>query len=116
MRFILSIYHLVLDPRLKFEYYKEMKCEQKYIDAAEKAFRDQYQSNYAPLPEVGQPEETEEEDEIIKHIYKRHRVEKRDELELYLAKSNVNFDNNMDILVWWKVCNRNFIFRFLKPY
>ncbi len=87
-----------------------MKWEQEYIDAAEKAFRDQYQKNYAPLPEIELPEETEEEDEMIKHIYKRHKVEKRDELELYFAKSDVNFDKNMDILAWWKVCNRNIAF------
>jgi len=110
MQLIRFTYLLVLDPRLKLQYYKDMKWEQEYIDAAEKAFRNQYQSNYAPLPEVGLPEETEEEDEMIKHIYKRHKVEKQDELELYFEKSDVKFEKNMDVLAWWKVCNRNLAF------
>ena len=77
-----------------------MKWEQEYIDATKKAFQNQYQSNYALLPKIGLPEETKKEDEIIKHIYKCHKVKKQNELELYFEKSDVKFEKNMDVLVW----------------
>lgn len=46
------------------------------------------------------PEKTEKEDEIIKHIYKHHKVKKQNELELYFKKLNVKFEKNMDVLAW----------------
>lgn len=85
-----------------------MKWEQKYIDEAVKVVTDQYEKNYAPLPEPEQREETDEDDELINHIYKRQKVEKGSELKVYLAESCVDFKKDMDLLGWWKVRNKNF--------
>jgi hypothetical protein len=100
---------LVLDPRLKLTYYREMKWEKRYIDEASVAISAHYRSEYAPSRGEESQHESNEEDELVAYIYKRRKIEKvkADELQSYLrAPCAQPFDKNMTVLTWWKVCIR----------
>ena len=73
---------LVLDPRLKFGYYKEHNWKRKYIDEAKNLFSKIYSSRYAPISDTLH-EVDDYEDDLIAHIYKRY-VEQQDEFEFYI--------------------------------
>lgn len=91
----------VLDPRLKLAYYKEHKWEQKWFDMANKVLSKTYKEYYAPRVRDSSSSSDEEEDELSIHLYKRRRVENRDELEEYLGSDIAH--HKTDPLQWWKV-------------
>jgi hypothetical protein len=83
-----------------------MKWDKKYITQAKVAISAHYRTEYAP-PLADEPQnEDNEEDELVAYIYKRRKIEKLDELELYLKAPCVPpFDKNTNVLIWWKVCH-----------
>jgi len=54
-----------------------------YIDKAKELVSKVYHSHYAPINNVNQNVD-EEEDDLIAHIYKKRHTVRQDEFELYL--------------------------------
>ena len=68
--YILLIFFLVLDPRLKLQYYKDHNWEIEFIDIALEDIESLYKSNYAPAESVQDSVEDSSND-LLNHIYKR---------------------------------------------
>ena len=107
------IFLLVLDPRLKLDYYRDNNWEANFINNAHQVIKDIYQSGYAPnLTVFSNPEnnDIEEEDDLTAHIYKRQQIVRDDdELDAYLKSPNA--PPKTDVLTWWKVSK--FLFKLL---
>jgi len=101
--YILLIFFLVLDPRLKLQYYKDHNWEIEFIDIALEDIESLYKSNYAPAESVQDSVEDSSND-LLNHIYKRRCINDN-ELVQYLEIPIVSKET--DILQWWKVCNFN---------
>ena len=103
------IIFLALDLWLKFYYYEEHEWEKEYIDKAKKLVSKVYHSHYAPIDNVNQNVD-EEEDDLITHIYyKKQHIVRQNEFELYLEVPYV--PRKADPLQWWKV-SRDFLVSF----
>jgi hypothetical protein len=94
---------LVLDPRLKLSYFNDHNWEKEYIDKAKNDITNLYDQIYASLETpIDQESNTDVDDDLLSHIYKKQRVSGREnELNLYLGSPVVHGD--VDILQWWKV-------------
>ena len=99
---ILIIFAIVLDPRLKLEYFKNHSWEQRYIDAAKNHIVRVYKERYAPNDCGSSVQHDILEDSFLLHIYKRRRIENENELDQYL-KAPLLLSVKTDILQWWKV-------------
>ena len=97
--YILLIFFLVLDPRLKLQYYKDHNWEIEFIDIALEDIESLYKSNYAPAESVQDSVEDSSND-LLNHIYKQQRINDN-ELVQYLEIPIVSKET--DILQWWKV-------------
>lgn len=88
-----------MNPRLKLKYYENNDWEEFYIVEAKevitKVWEDEYKRNDFVIDQ-----ETEIEDELFSHFYKKRKVNRKDELEEYLREPPVSYD----VLQWWKVC------------
>ena len=71
-----------------------------YIDKAKELVSKVYRSHYAPINNVNQNVD-EEEDDLIAHIYKKRHTVRQDEFELYLDAPRA--PRKADPLQWWKV-------------
>lgn len=98
--FIFTNFFLVLDPRLKLQYYIDMKWENEYIEVAQNDLNTLYKVKYAPAENIT-ISDISSEDSLLQHIYKRQHLINNNELEQYLAAPVVNYKT--DILQWWKV-------------
>jgi hypothetical protein len=100
--YILLTSFLVLDPRLKLQYYKEKKWEDKYIEIAQKDLSNLYKTKYTPMENRVILNECPE-DSLLQHIYKRQYVASNNdnELDQYLTTPVALYKT--DILQWWKV-------------
>jgi len=99
------VFFLVLDPRLKLNYYRETGWDRVFIAQARTTITTHYRTKYAPPPGEEPQVENDQEDELVAYIYKRRRVQRVDELEEYLKTSCAPpFDTNTTVLTWWKVC------------
>ena len=67
--YILLIFFLVLDPRLKLQYYKDHNWKIEFIDIALEDIESLYKSNYAPAESVQDSVEDSSND-LLNHIYK----------------------------------------------
>lgn len=93
---------IVLDPRLKLNYYKENHWERRYINSAQKLIYDVYQAEYAPNNSEISINENDGDDDLTSQIYKRKRIaHNSNELDLYLKDPNAQ--EKTDVLLWWKV-------------
>ena len=91
---------LVLDPRLKLQYYRDNKWENKFIEGAQKDLNNLYKTSYASTESVVISDECPE-DSLLQHIYKRRKATNDNELDQYLAAPVALYGT--DILNWWKV-------------
>ena len=91
---------LVLDPRLKLQYYRDNKWKNKFIEGAQKDLNNLYKTSYASTESVVISDECPE-DSLLQHIYKRRKATNDNELDQYLAASVSLYGT--DILNWWKV-------------
>jgi len=90
-----------MDPRLKMQYYEDKKWERVYITAAKRAITQLWESTYKGTSSNIQASENEDDD-LLAHVFKRWRSERKDELTTYLKEQIV--PSKTDILLWWKVC------------
>lgn len=90
-----------MDPRLKMRYYEDKKWERVYITAAKKTITQLWETTYKTAAQNSQEFENEEDD-LFSHIFKKRRIEYRDELITYLKEPIV--PGKTDVLLWWKVC------------
>ena len=91
---------LVLDPRLKLQYYRDNKWKNKFIEGAQKDLNNLYKTSYASTESVVISDECPE-DSLLQHIYKRRKATNDNELDQYLAAPVSLYGT--DILNWWKV-------------
>ena len=91
---------LVLDPRLKLQYYRDNKWENKFIEGAQKDLNNLYKTSYASTESVVISDECPE-DSLLQHIYKRRKATNDNELDQYLVAPVALYGT--DILNWWKV-------------
>ena len=101
--FNVLLFFLVLDPRLKLNYYKDNEWEEPYITEIQNSISDLYQKQYAPLPStvVESDQNKVRDDNLLNHIYKKQRPSNENELNLYLNSPTVSPEINL--LEWWKV-------------
>ncbi|CAG8570615.1 12995_t:CDS:2 [Ambispora leptoticha] len=101
-----NIFHLaaiVLDPRLKFNYFEELGWSLILISQIKKIIRDKYESQYISVSSqdiedsIAEPFATN----IISRIYKRAHVERQSELDTYSMMPRA--DPQIDVLEWWRV-------------
>ena len=100
---------IVLDPWLKLCYYEEHDWEKEYIDKAKETVSRIYHSQYAPMDNLHQ-EIDDDDNDLIAHIYKKRQIEGQSEFELYLKVPCA--PQKADVLQWWKV-SWNTVFWFL---
>lgn len=100
--YLLKLFFLVIDPRLKLQYYKDHEWESDFIDQALEDIEHIYKTDYAPTTSTQNSIE-DTGDDLLNHIYKRRRLNDN-ELDQYLEVSTVSKET--DLLQWWKV---NFI-------
>lgn len=97
-----TILFLVLDPRLKLQYYKDNEWEENYISEVRTSVFNIYNTQYAPSPSTAiEPDQNNKSDGLFHHIYKKRRSTNENELELYLGYPISSAEIN--ILEWWKV-------------
>ena len=97
---LIITFFLVLDPRLKLQYYRDNKWENKFIEGAQKDLNNLYKTSYASTESVVISDECPE-DSLLQHIYKRRKATNDNELDQYLAAPVSLYGT--DILNWWKV-------------
>ena len=108
---LLFLFYIVLDPRLKLNYFKKQQWEQKFIDQAKTIFINTYNHDYA------------NKTNIISNNYENNNNDNDFLYEIFGSK-NINYDNEFQVeeylnkpiegpktdpLRWWKV---NFILDF----
>ena len=90
-----------MNPRLKLRYYEDNNWEKFYImkakDVITKVWKNEYKRDDLIIDQ-----ETEIEDELFSHFFKKRKVNRKDELEEYLREPSVSYTT--DTLQWWKVC------------
>ena len=91
---------LVLDPRLKLQYYKDNRWEESTIKDAKNQIEELWKSTYKVNSVVEDDSEKDDNNELFGHIFKKQRIEV-DELSTYLEEKVVS--SKTDILAWWKV-------------
>jgi hAT family C-terminal dimerisation region/BED zinc finger len=96
----------ILDPRLKLHWYRENKWEHHWINDAhasfERAFAPYRVSSEAHVQEsLFVHPSSDGDDDVMDHIYKRPRLEQRDELKDYLDEPKVPSETR--VLGWWQV-------------
>ena len=89
-----------MDLRFKFEYYTDHNWNESYISEAKSIVTEIWESEYKNIAEDEQSSDNLE-DELLSHIFKRHRTENKDELKTYLGEPTVS--KKTDVLLWWKV-------------
>ena len=92
---------LVLDPRLKLQYYRDNKWENKFIEGAQNDLNNLYKTSYVSTEGVVILDDECPEDSLLQHIYKRRKATNDNELDQYLAAPIAPYGT--DILNWWKV-------------
>ena len=92
---------LVLDPRLKLQYYRDNKWENKFIEGAQNDLNNLYKTSYVSTEGVVILDDECPEDSLLQHIYKRRKTTNDNELDQYLAAPVALYGT--DILNWWKV-------------
>ena len=92
----------VLDPRLKLKYYEEHKWDPRWIEVAKETALTAYNLSYAP-PGQENPDylPAGPQNALTAHLFKKHRLVKRNEMDAYIKSETANTDT--DILEWWKV-------------
>lgn len=89
-----------MDPRIKLQYYKDNMWEDSLIQAAKAQITELWESTYkSNVVEVA--EFPDDEDDLFGHIFKKQRIEEKDELSVYLNEGLA--PGKYDILSWWKV-------------
>jgi len=114
-----SIFHLVLDPRIKLDYYSSHEWEDNWVEAAKNTVYTIYDENYAPLSgSVYQTSSTiEAEDdadsELFQHIFKKQKLttNPKHEVDTYLKIETIKHQSGVDTLSWWHVSKKFFYIR-----
>lgn len=88
-----------MDPRLKLNYYEENDWEDEYVKEAKEVITQIWEDEYKKVNSVN--EDSEIEDELFSHFFKKRKVSQKDELKEYLKEPVIPYST--DILVWWKV-------------
>ena len=101
--FNVLLFFLVLDPRLKLNYYKDNEWEEPYITEIQNSISDLYQKQYAPLPStvIESDQNKVRNDNLLNHIYKKRHPSNENQLDSYLNSSTMSPEINL--LEWWKV-------------
>ena len=86
-------FFLVLDSRLKLQYYKDHQWENEFIDIALEDIGSLYKSNYAPVESV-QDSVEDSNDDFLNHIYKWWRLNDN-ELDQYLEISAISKETDL---------------------
>lgn len=91
-----------MDPRLKLQYYKDNNWEESFIQEAKRQITELWKSSYKINDNLESEEFSDNtDDDLFNHIFKKQRIEEKDELNTYLNEKIVS--SKTDILVWWKV-------------
>ena len=90
-----------MNPQLKLKYYKDNNQEEFYIIEI-KDIITKVQENEYKRDDLIIDQETEIEDKLFSHFFKKRKVNCKDELEEYLRKPSVSYTT--DVLQWWKIC------------
>ena len=77
-----------MDPRLKMQYYEDKKWERVYITTAKRAITQLWESTYKGTSSNIQASENEDDD-LLAHVFKRQRSERKNELTTYLKEQIV---------------------------
>ncbi|GBC14125.2 ribonuclease H-like protein [Rhizophagus irregularis DAOM 181602=DAOM 197198] len=91
----------VLDPRIKLQYYKDNMWEESFIQETRKQVTNLWETTYKPnISENVEPSD-DADDELFGHIFKKRKIEEKDELSIYLNEGVA--PGKTDILMWWKL-------------
>ena len=90
-----------MNSRLKLRYYEDNNWEEFYITEAKDIITKVWENEYK-RDDLIIDQETEIEDELFSHFFKKRKVNRKDELEEYLREPSVSYTT--DALQWWKVC------------
>lgn len=81
------------------QYYENNKWERRYINAAKNTVTSIWTNFYQGDNPV--MNESYDSDDLLNHVFKKHKTETDDELKIYLREETAN--KKTDILEWWKV-------------
>lgn len=82
------------------QYYEDKKWERVYINAAKRTITELWETLYKVTAPSTQESENEDDD-LLSHVFKKRRTERKDELTAYLKEPIV--PSKTDVLLWWKV-------------
>ena len=88
-----------MDSRFKLAYYEENSWSESYILKAKKTVTEVWDT-YKNVSEAD-PSSDAMDDDLLSHVFKKRKIEYRDELKTYLNELTVS--RKTDILLWWKV-------------
>ncbi|CAB4485121.1 unnamed protein product [Rhizophagus irregularis] len=88
----------ILDPRIKLQYYKDNMWEESFIQEARKQVTNLWETTYKlNISENVEPSD-DADDELFGHIFKKQKIEEKDELSIYLNEGVA--PSKTDILMW----------------
>jgi hypothetical protein len=91
-----------MDPRLKLEYYKDNDFEDYYINRYRRQVTNLWEEKYKRVQEQNPDNQfVNITSPLADHMFKKRKLVRADELDIYLNSSSANFD--IDILAFWKV-------------
>ena len=90
-----------MDPRFKLQYYKDNHWEESFVLEVKRQIKELWTSTYKINIEEFEEVIDNEKDDLFNHIFKKQKLEKKDELNSYLNEEVVS--SKTDILAWWKV-------------
>jgi len=97
-----NLFSLVLDPRLKMEYYHEHGF-QAYIKSYKTQITDLWKLSYLPTEQGIVTPVDETRDDLFAHVFKKRKIVRLDELDSYLKDPAADPYKNLAPLPWWKV-------------
>ncbi len=88
---------LVIDPRLKMQYYEDKKWESFYIDQAKETITELWKTAYKDKTQCIQEAENDDDD-LFGHVFSKQQNQCNDELSIYLKDPVV--PSKTDVLLW----------------
>ena len=82
------------------QYYENNNWESYYINEVKNIITNIWEKRYKNITDISQSSDNLEDD-ILTHIFRKRKMNHRDELKSYLRDPVIS--NKTDILLWWKV-------------
>jgi hypothetical protein len=90
-----------MDPRLKLQYYIDNQWEEPFIQDARSLVTNLWETTYKVNNTEVEESSADDSDDIFGRIFKKQKIDDRDELKLYLNEKIAS--GKTDVLLWWKV-------------